>query len=83
MPKTNAEKLKAELVATKVKGDPHTLKEPIPVTVTLDNGEIYKGVAFEVRPNGLIMVQSGNCDLGVQLSSIKCTGSADETDNDI
>jgi len=70
MPRTNAEKLKAELVAAKVKGDPHTLKEPIPVTVTLDNGETYKGFAFEVRPNGLVMVQTGNCDLGVQLSCI-------------
>ncbi len=70
MPRTNVEKLKAELVAAKVKGDPHTLKEPLPVIVTLDNGEIYEGFAFEVRPNGLIMVQTGNCDLGVQLSSI-------------
>lgn len=70
MPRTNTEKLKAELVAAKVKGDLHTLKEPIPVIVTLDNGEIYKGFAFEVRPNGLIMVRAGNCDLGVQLSSI-------------
>ena len=70
MPRTNAEKLKAELVAAKVKGDPHTLKEPIPVTVTLDNGETYKGFAFEVRPNGLVMVQTGNCDLGVQLSGL-------------
>ena len=70
MPKTNTEKLKAELAAAKVKGDPHTLKEPIPVVVNLDNGEIYKGFAFEVRPNGLVMVQAGNCDLGVQLSCI-------------
>ena len=70
MAKTNAEKLKAELVAAKVKGDAHTLKEPIPVTATLDNGEIYNGFAVEVRPNGLIMVRSGSCDLGVQLSSI-------------
>ena len=70
MPRTNAEKLKAELVAAKVKGDPHTLKEPIPVIVSLDNGETYKGSAFEVRPNGLVMVQAGNCDLGVQLSCI-------------
>lgn len=76
MPKTNAEKLKAELVAAKVKDDPHALKKPIPVIVTLDNGETYKGNAFEVRPNGLVMVQSGNCDLGVQLSSIKCVESA-------
>jgi len=70
MPKTNTEKLKAELMAAKVKGDPHTLKEPIPVIVSLDNGETYKGSAFEVRPNGLVMVQAGNCDLGVQLSCI-------------
>jgi len=70
MPKTSIEKLKAELVAVKVKGDPHTLKEPISVVVTLDNGEIYKGLAFEVRPDGLVMVQTGNCDLGVQLSCI-------------
>ena len=71
MPKTNTEKLKAELMAAKVKGDPHTLKEPIPVIVNLDNGETYKGSAFEVRPNGLVMVQAGNCDLGVQLSCIR------------
>ena len=70
MPKTNTEKLKAELVAAKAKGDPLTLKEPIPVIVNLDNGETYKGSAFEVRPNGLVMVQAGNCDLGVQLSCI-------------
>lgn len=70
MSKTSVEKLKVELLAAKVKGDPHVLKEPIPVIATLDNGEIYKGFAFEVRPNGLVMVQTGNCDLGVQLSSI-------------
>ena len=70
MAKTNTEKLKAELVAAKVKDEPHTLKEPIPVMVTLDNGEVYKGFAVEVRPNGLVMVRSGNCDLGVQLSTI-------------
>ncbi len=70
MPITDIEKLKAKLEATKVKGVPHTLKKPIPVTATLDNGEIYKGFAFEVRPNGLVMVRTGNCDLGVQLSNI-------------
>jgi hypothetical protein len=70
MPKTGVEKLKAELTTAKVKGVPHTLKEPIPVIATLDNGEVYKGFAFEVRENGLVMVQAGNCDLGVQLSSI-------------
>ncbi len=70
MPKTNTEKLKAELVAAKVKDGSHTLKEPIPVIVNLDNGETYKGSAFEVRPDGLIMVQTGNCDLGVQISCI-------------
>ena len=70
MSATNAKKLKAELATAKVKGDPLTLKEPIPVVATLDNGEIYKGLAFEVRPNGLVMVRIGNCDLGVQLSNI-------------
>ena len=70
MPRTDVEKLEAKLVATQAKGVPHTLKDPIPVTATLDNGEIYKGVAFEVRPNGLIMLRTGNCDVGVQLSSI-------------
>jgi len=70
MPGTDVETLKAKLEATKVKGVPLTLKEPIPVTATLDNGEIYKGFAFEVRPNGLVMVQTGNCDLGIQFSNI-------------
>jgi len=83
MARTNTEKLKAELVAVKVKGDPHTLKKPIPVVVSLDNGETYKGLAFEVRPNGLIMVQTGNCDLGVQLSSIDCAAPANVAENDI
>ncbi len=83
MPRTNVEKLKAELVAAKVKGDPHTLKKPIPVIATLDNGETYKGLAFEVRPNGLVMVQTGNCDLGVQLSSISCAVSANVAENDL
>ena len=70
MSEADVEKLKAKLAATEVKGVAHTLKVPIPVTATLDNGEIYEGVAFEVRPNGLIMVRTGNCDMGVQLSSI-------------
>jgi len=83
MPRTNVEKLKAELVAARVKDDPHTLKKPIPVIVTLDNGETYKGLAFEVRPNGLVMVQSGNCNLGVQLSSINCVESANVAENDL
>lgn len=83
MPKTNAEKLKAELVAAKVKDAPHTLKKPIPVTVTLDNGESYKGQAFEVRPNGLIMVRAGNCDLGVPLSNVRPAVSADEAEDDL
>jgi len=83
MARTNTEKLKAELVAAKVKGDPHTLKEPIPVVATLDNGEIYKGFAFEVRPNGLVMVRAGNCDLGVQLSNLNCAASTNVAENDL
>jgi hypothetical protein len=70
MPKTSIEKLKAELEAAKAKGGPHSLKKPIPVVANLDNGETYKGLAFEVRPDGLVMVQTGNCDLGIQLSNI-------------
>ena len=83
MPKTNAEKLKAELATAKVKGDPHTLKKPIPVIAALDNGETYRRLAFEVRPNGLVMVQSGNCNLGVQFSSINCVASANVAENDL
>jgi len=70
MPETNMNEIKAELMAAKVKGVARELKEPIPVIAKLDNGEIYKGFAFEVRPDGLVMVQTGNCDLGVQLSTI-------------
>jgi hypothetical protein len=70
MPGTNVEKLKTELEAAKAKGDPRALKKPIPVVVTFDNGETFKGSAFEVRPDGLVMVQTGNCDLGVRLSTI-------------
>ncbi len=65
-----SENLKTELELAKTKGDSITLKDPVPVVVNLDNGETYKGFAYEARPNGLIMVQTGNCDLGVQLSSI-------------
>ena len=70
MSRTNIDKIKAELVTAKVKGVPHKLKEPIPVIAILDNGETYKGFAFEVRPDGLVMIQTRNCDLGVQLSNI-------------
>jgi len=70
MPETNINEIKAELMAAKVKGVARELKEPIPVIAKLDNGEVYKGFAFEVRPDGLVMVQTGNCDLGVQLSTI-------------
>lgn len=70
MPKTDLDKIKAQLVTAQVKGLPLEMKEPIPVVVILDNGETYKGSAFEVRPDGLVMVQTGNCDLGVQLSNI-------------
>ena len=83
MPKTNTEKLKAEVAAAKAKGDSHALKQPIPVLATLDNGETYKGFAIEVRPDGLVMVQTGNCDLGIQLSHIKCTESVKGPENDL
>jgi len=83
MSKTNTEKLKTELAAAKAKDEPRTLKKPIPVTVALDNGETYKGIAFEVRPEGFVMVQSGNCNLGVQLSNLDCTAPTNPPEQDV
>jgi hypothetical protein len=83
MPKTDTEKLKTEIAAAQAKGDSHVLKQPIPVLATLDNGETYKGMAVEVRPDGLVMVQTGNCDLGIQLSHITCTESAKVPESDL
>ena len=83
MSKTNTEKLKAELAAAQAKGEPRALKKPIPVTAALDNGEVYKGLAFEVRPDGFVMVQSGNCNLGIQLSNLDCTASISVPEQDV
>ena len=55
---------------------PCTFDEPMPVAVTLDNGVRYEGVAYEVQPksdsfpNGLVMVRTGNTDIGVPVNNI-------------
>ena len=71
------DKVQTELFKAIEKNAPHTFKEPKPVVVTLDNGVIYKGVAFAVEaktdnfPDGLVMVRTSNADLGVPINYIK------------
>ncbi len=80
MAKTNYDEAQTELIRA-IKEDakedaPFTFKEPIPVTVLLDNGVTYDGVAYEVQsesttfPAGLVMVRTGNSDIGVPVSYI-------------
>ena len=83
MSKANAKKLESELATAQEKGVAHLLKDPIPVVANLDNGEVYKGLAFEVRPNGLVMIQTGKCELGVQLSIISCESPAKVAEADL
>jgi len=77
MSKTQYDKAQTELIHAIEKDAPHTFDEPIPVTVSLDNGVVYKGVAYEVQaksdsfPNGLVMVRTANSDLGVSVGYIK------------
>ena len=76
---TDAEydKVQSELKKALKKGTSITFEEPIPVSVTLDNGVQYKGVVYEVQPKsdhfpeGLVMVRTANSDLGVPLAYIK------------
>ena len=71
------DKVQTELIGAIQKDAPCTFDEPIPVLVTLDNGVIYKGVAFEVQPksdgfpNGLVMVRTATSDLGVPVTYIR------------
>ena len=77
MSKTDYDKAQTELVRAIQKDAPCTFDEPIPVTVSLDNGVVYKGVAYEVQaksdsfPNGLVMVRTANSDIGVPVGYIK------------
>jgi hypothetical protein len=76
MTEVKQDKVQAELIRVIQKEAPCTLDEPMPVTVTLDNGVIYKGVVFEVKsksddyPEGLVMVRTANADLGVPVTYV-------------
>jgi hypothetical protein len=76
MKKADYDKVQTQLVDAIEKDAPCTFEEEIEVLVTLDNGVIYKGVAFEVQPksdnfpNGLVMVRTSNTDIGVPVNYI-------------
>ncbi|HEY5774562.1 MAG TPA: hypothetical protein VIS57_00620 [Xanthomonadales bacterium] len=77
MVKTDLDEAQTELTRAIQKDAPCTFDEPIPVLVTLDNGVKYEGVAFEVQPEsnnfprGLVMVRTGNTDIGVPVNYIR------------
>jgi hypothetical protein len=77
MAKTDLDEAQTELTRAIQKDAPCTFDEPIPVLVTLDNGVKYEGVAFEVQPQstnfprGLVMVRTGNTDIGVPVNYIR------------
>jgi hypothetical protein len=76
MGKTNYDEAQTELIRAIEEDAPHTFDEPIPVAVTLDNGVRYEGLAYEVQaksknfPAGLVMVRTGNTDIGVPVNYI-------------
>jgi len=77
MAKTKLDEAQAELTRAIENDAPCTFDEPIPVLVTLDNGVKYEGVAIKVEPadnvfpRGLVMVRTGNTDIGVPVNYIK------------
>ena len=76
MPREKLDKTQSILAKAIEKDAPCTFEQPIPVLVTLDNGVRYKGEAIEVQassdmfPDGLVMVRSGNTDIGVPVRYI-------------
>ena len=76
MPKAKLDKVQTQLAGAIENDAPCTFEQPIPVLVTLDNGVKYKGEAIEVQassdtfPDGLVMVRSGNTDIGVPIRYI-------------
>jgi len=76
MSKVDLDKVQTQLTRAIQKDAPCTFEEEIPVLVTLDNGVIYKGFAFEVQPKsdnfpkGLVMVRTSNSDIGVPVRYI-------------
>lgn len=77
MVKTDYDEAQTELTRAIKEDAPCTFDEPIPVQVFLDNGVTYDGVAYEVQaesttfPAGLVMVRTGNSDIGVPVSYIR------------
>lgn len=77
MAKTDYDEAQTELIRAIEEDAPSTFDEPIPVQVFLDNGVTYDGVAYEVQPKstnfpaGLVMVRTGNTDIGVPVSYIR------------
>ena len=77
MDETDYDQAQTDLTRAIQEKAPFTFDEPIPVKVTLDNGVIYDGVAYEVQPssdsfpNGLVMVRTGNTDIGVPVTYLR------------
>jgi len=77
MAKTDLDEAQTELTRAINEDAPCAFDEPIPVQVLLDNGVTYDGVAYEVQPQsetfpaGLVMVRTGNSDIGVPVSYIR------------
>jgi len=77
MAKSNLDKVQAELTLAIENDAPCTFDEPIPVQVTLDNGVKYEGLAIKAQPKstvfprGLVMVRTGNTDIGVPVNYIR------------
>lgn len=77
MVKTDYDEAQTELTRAIEEDAPCTFDEPLAVIVTLDNGVIYDGLAVEVQaksdnfPAGLVMVRTGNTDIGVPVSYLR------------
>ena len=77
MVKTDYDEAQTELTRAIEEDAPCTFDEPLAVIVTLDNGVIYDGLAIEVQaksdnfPAGLVMVRTGNTDIGVPVSYLR------------
>lgn len=76
MAKTNYDEAQTELLRAIEEDAPCVFDDPMAVTVTLDNGVVYEGLAVEVQaksdsfPSGLVMVRTGNTDIGVPVRYI-------------
>ena len=77
MVKTDYDDAQTELTRAIEEDAPCTFDEPLAVIVTLDNGVVYDGLAVEVQaksdnfPAGLVMVRTGNTDIGVPVSYLR------------